>query len=127
MRKIMILFSMTLMLLFGCEQAAYHEEPSILSSIEITSLPKKMIYNKGEYFSSKGLSVKAVYSDGKNQENFLFTTMPSDGARLMNEGEQEITISAGTLTKKINIYYSNVNYFKSEKQIISSLLFLKFR
>lgn len=103
MRKIMILLTMTLMLLFGCEQAAYHEEPSILSSIEITSLPKKMIYNKGEYFSSKGLSVKAVYSDGKNQENFLFTTMPSDGARLMNEGEQEITILAGTLTKKINI------------------------
>ena len=95
----------------SCENVVTQEEPEILSSIEVvslssielSSLPKKMTYNKGEYFSSKGLSVKAVYSNENFKNNFPFVLSIPDDARLMNVGSQEITVSSGNLKTSFQI------------------------
>ena len=102
-----VLFGMVLPILwaivFGCAETTYEEAPTILTTIEITSLPKKMVYHKGEYFSATGLAVEAVYSDGRTIENFPFVISPPDNFRLMTEGSQEITVSAGSLTKTFSV------------------------
>lgn len=88
---------------FGCTETTYEEAPTILTTIEITSLPKKMVYYKGECFSAMGLAVQAVYSDGRTAENFPFVISPPDNSRLMTEGVQEITVSAGSLKKTFSV------------------------
>lgn len=102
-----VLFSMVLPILwatvFGCTETAYEEAPTILTTIEITSLPKKMVYHKGECFSAVGLTVQAVYSDGRTAGNFPFVISPPDNSRLMTEGLQEITVSAGSLTQTFSV------------------------
>lgn len=62
-----------------------------------------MVYNKGEYFSSDGLAVKAVFSNGTYKENFTVTMIPPSGSRLMTTGKQDITVSAGGLKKNFSI------------------------
>ncbi len=97
------LIGLSLLFLISCAQVTNEEEPEILSSIEITSSPKKMVYKKGEKFSTEGLEVKAIFSNGYCLENFTVTTSPASGSRLMTTGKTEITVSAGSLTKKFSV------------------------
>lgn len=103
MKGIFYLFCLLSLFLISCTEVTDEETPEILSSIEITSFPKKMFYNKGEYFSSEGLEVKASFSNGTCQENFTVTTSPASGSRLMEVGKTEITVSAGNLKKNFSI------------------------
>lgn len=103
MKVRLYLFCLLSVFLISCTQVTNEEEPEILSSLEITSFPKKMVYNKGEYFSSDGLAVKAVFSNGTYKENFTVTMIPPSGSRLMTTGKQDITVSAGGLKKSFSI------------------------
>lgn len=103
MKVRLYLFCLLSVFLISCTQVTNEEEPEILSSLEITSFPKKMVYNKGEYFSSDGLAVKAVFSNGTYKENFTVTMIPASGSRLMTTGKQDITVSAGGLKKSFSI------------------------
>lgn len=103
MKVRLYLFCLLSVFLISCTQVTNEEEPEILSSLEITSFPKKMVYNKGEYFSSDGLAVKAVFSNGTYKENFTVTMIPPSGSRLMTTGKQDITVSAGGLKKNFSI------------------------
>lgn len=123
MKVRLYLFCLLSVFLISCTQVINEEEPEILSSLEITSFPKKMVYNKGEYFSSDGLAVKAVFSNGTYKENFTVTMIPPSGSRLMTTGKQDITVSAGSLKKSFSIQVdeaicSSIKITKSPEKII---------
>lgn len=123
MKVRLYLFCLLSVFLISCTQVTNEEEPEILSSLEITSFPKKMVYNKGEYFSSDGLAVKAVFSNGTYKENFTVTMIPPSGSRLMTTGKQDITVSAGGLKKSFSIQVdeairSSIKIIKSPEKTI---------
>lgn len=90
-------------LIVSCKQINTQLEPEIVSSLEITSFPKKMVYNKGDYFSSEGLSVRALFSNGEYKDDFPSVLSMPDGQRLMEAGEKSITVTVGDIKKSFLI------------------------
>lgn len=68
--------------------------------IELTSLPTKLKYKKGESFDSSGLVVVATYSDGIAQETTDYTLSSPD---MSSAGIKTITVTCGTQTATFNI------------------------
>lgn len=61
-----------------------------LQSLAITSLPDKLVYNKGESFSDEGLVVTATFADGTTKEINDFTVSGFDP---LKAGKQIITVN----------------------------------
>ena len=70
--------------------AASQPSTKTLSSIKISSLPSKTVYNIGESFNKSGLTVKANYSDGTSANVTGYTL---SGFSSSASGEKTITVS----------------------------------
>lgn len=68
--------------------------------IELTSLPSKLKYKRGESFDSSGLIVTATYDDGTVQETTSYTLSLPD---MSNAGTKTITVTCGTQTATFDI------------------------
>ena len=67
--------------------------------IELTSLPSKLKYKRGESFDSSGLIVTATYDDGTVQETTSYTLSLPD----MSTAGTKITVTCGTQTATFDI------------------------
>lgn len=63
-------------------------KPKVLESIKITTPPEKTTYVDGNMFNEKGMVVKAVYSDGTEQEITDYTIKNKS----LKEGQTSVTI-----------------------------------
>lgn len=68
--------------------------------IELTSLPSKLKYKRGESFDSSGLIVTATYDDGTVQETTGYTLSLPD---MSTAGTKTITVTCGTQTATFDI------------------------
>lgn len=68
--------------------------------IELTSLPSKLKYKRGESFDSSGLIVTATYDDGTVQETTSYTLSLPD---MSTAGTKTITVTCGTQTATFDI------------------------
>mgnify|MGYP002706049064 CR=1 FL=1 len=68
--------------------------------IELTSLPSKLKYKRGESFNSSGLIVTATYDDGTVQETTSYTLFLPD---MSTAGTKTITVTCGTQTATFDI------------------------
>ena len=68
--------------------------------IELTSLPSKLKYKRGESFDSSGLIVTAAYDDGTVQETTSYTLSLPD---MSTAGTKTITVTYGTQTATFDI------------------------
>jgi chitodextrinase len=81
----------------ACDNGSTPPAAPSLDSIRIDIWPTKINYTLGEGFSSTGLRVNAVYSDGSNTQISSGWTLTWNGAPL-EEGSAVITGSAGNKT-----------------------------
>ena len=68
--------------------------------IEVTSLPDKVEYKKGEVFNSSGLTVKAVYNDDTEEEITDYTLSTPD---MSTAGTKTITVTSQGQTATFDI------------------------
>ena len=73
---------------------------SELKSIKITRLPYKTRYCVGEYIDTSGLSVAAVYADGKEE----FVTAYDYSPRTVSKGENTVTVTYGGKTASFTVH-----------------------
>lgn len=66
-RLSMITFAIFVALIFSCKVSVVVNEHSVLSSIEIETLPTKTVYLLGDELDTEGLSVRANYNDGSSK------------------------------------------------------------
>ncbi len=95
------------------------EAPAVtLSKIEIEKAPDKVDYTEGEKFSSTGLVIKAVYSDGTKKEVTNYTYSPNAELRTENKlitfsyeenGVTKSTTQAITVKAKQSNNNNNIN------------------
>lgn len=78
------------------EQSIKVEKNSV-TSIKITTPPKKTEYLAGQSFDKTGMIVKAIYKDGTSKE--IEDYVVTDGNNLKN-GQTEVTITYANLTTK---------------------------
>lgn len=93
---------------------------AIVTGIEITTLPTKISYKKGDVFDDSGLIVKATYDDGTTKEITGYTLSSPD---MTSAGEKTITVTyqektaAFTITVydivsiKVKEYFGNISSF----------------
>lgn len=91
-----------------------------LVKIEISSLPHKLKYKKGEEFDSSGLIVSATYNDGRIEETTSYTLSNPDmstyGIKTITVTYQEktatfdITVS-DIVSIKVKEYFGNISSF----------------
>lgn len=86
----------------AAEQTAYNQPPHVgmylsddvfgspISSIKITSLPKKIIYSQGEKLDTTGMVVEASYEDGTSKAVDAFNVSGYDANKT---GKQILTVS----------------------------------
>lgn len=76
---------------------------AIVTGIEITTLPTKISYKKGDVFDDSGLIVKATYDDGTTKEIRGYTLSSPD---MTSAGEKTITVTyqEKTATFAITVY-----------------------
>ena len=76
---------------------------AIVTGIEITTLPTKISYKKGDVFDDSGLIVKATYDDGTTKEITGYTLSSPD---MTSAGEKTITVTyqEKTATFAITVY-----------------------
>lgn len=76
---------------------------TIVIGIEITTLPTKISYKKGDVFDDSGLIVKATYDDGTTKEITGYTLSSPD---MTSAGEKTITVTyqEKTATFAITVY-----------------------
>jgi hypothetical protein len=77
----------------ACEQPATENPvlPSVLTGVEIASMPLKRMYQPGGELNLDGLEVNAVYSNGTKETVAGWTASPTEGS-VLNEPE-EITVT----------------------------------
>ncbi|MDR0492531.1 MAG: bacterial Ig-like domain-containing protein [Nitrososphaerota archaeon] len=75
-----------------------------LMGIEVTELPLKLVYIKGELLDLTGLIVTATYNDGSTKTGIAYTTSPVDGSVLNVVGLQNITVNyvEGGISKTVS-------------------------
>lgn len=80
------------------------EQKPILAGIEISHLPKRLNYQKGQALDLDGLEVKAVYDDGTTKIVTEIDTEPEEGTILNNTGNQKIfvTYTEGEIKKSVD-------------------------
>jgi ABC-type hemin transport system ATPase subunit len=81
----------------ACDNGSTPPAAPSLDSISVIAQPTKTSYTLGEEFSSTGLTVNAVYSDGSNAQIAVGWTLAWNGASL-EEGSTAITAETGTKT-----------------------------
>ena len=98
----------------AAEQTAYNQPPHVgfymgkevfetrkITSITITTQPKRTSYIPGESFDKTGMVVNANYSDGTSEEISAYTVSEIDKDKI---GEQTLTVSYLGKTDTITIY-----------------------
>ncbi|MCL1809113.1 MAG: dockerin type I domain-containing protein [Clostridiales bacterium] len=79
---------------FGVQQGKITvEDPPVLDSIEVITMPTKTVYYTGENLNLADMIVTAKYSDDSTKTVTSYTTVPANGAALSVEGQQSITVS----------------------------------
>lgn len=73
---------------------------AILTGIEITTLPTKTSYKKGDVFDNSGLTVTATYDDGTTKKITGYTLSSPD---MTSPGEKTITVTYQEKTATFNI------------------------
>lgn len=93
---------------------------AIVTGIEITTLPTKISYKKGDVFDDSGLIVKATYDDGTTKEITGYTLSSPD---MTSAGEKTITVTYQEKTAvftitvydivsiKVKEYFGNISSF----------------
>lgn len=74
-----------------------------LRSISITSLPKKLIYTRGECFDSSGIEVTGTYSDNTQKKIDYFDLSIANGSILKQEGSPTIEVHYSGQKASFNI------------------------
>ena len=91
-----------------------------LVKIEISSLPHKLKYKKGEEFDSSGLIVSATYDDGRVEETTSYTLSNPDmstyGIKTITVTYQEKTVTfnitvSDIVSIKVKEYFGNISSF----------------
>ena len=77
-------------------------EAVVLESIEVVTPPTKVVYNEGENLDLTGLVVKAVYNNHEEVIND-YTTVPENGAELVNETEVVISYQGTSVVQEITV------------------------
>ena len=105
---------------------AVHEKnaPPVLEKIELTALPEKLIYNKGDAFSTEGMLVTAFYSNGDSEAVADYTYEP-DGA--LNSSDTFITVFYEGKTAQLSITVrETADYFSNDFDESACSFFDKF-
>jgi hypothetical protein len=65
----------------------------VLESIEVATLPDKIVYTAGDALDLTGLVITAAFSNGSTEETESYITDPANGAILDNAGTVTVTVS----------------------------------
>lgn len=68
-------------------------QPVTLNGLEVSKLPGKTSYSRGDRLSLAGMAVTAVYSDGSRKAVTGYTTSPADGSVLSSAGSQPVIVT----------------------------------
>lgn len=82
-------------------QIAVNNKPATLSSISVYMNPIKTVYQVGDTFSSNGLVIKAIYSDGTYQ--LINSGLTVSAPDMSSAGQKTVTVSYGGKTASFKI------------------------
>lgn len=84
----------------------YGQTEKTLTSISVTTLPTKNVYELNENLDLTGMVVTKNYNDGSTENTNDYTTSPANGMALTNAGTQQITVTYDTFSATFNVTVS---------------------
>lgn len=92
-------------ILCGC-----NKNNKILSSIEITKQPTKIVYKSGDMLDLTGMILTARYTDGSSKSVTNFTSSITDKLTIA-DNETTITYKEGEIEKETSLRFKVNTYF----------------